>query len=143
MTGRYEISVSFDGYYSFSLYVGSGAPLLTGTAHTTLPLCRKGIASVRLNSDAPLEDIADDVEAADGDTAPPPEEKEKMKCPKFTVTRDAEGMYRLTLYAKNGREVARSSPAATHGAALDMLDAIRRVAGDARTVEVGYVRRHL
>ena len=65
MTGRYEISVSFDGYYSFSLYVGSGAPLLTGTAHTTLPLCRKGIASVRLNSDAPLEDIADDAEAAD------------------------------------------------------------------------------
>ena len=133
MTGRYEISVSFDGYYSFSLYVGSGAPLLTGTAHSTLPLCRKGIASVRLNSDAPLEDLADDAEAADGDTAPTPEEKEKMKCPKFTVT----------LYAKNGREVARSSPAATHGAALDMLEAVRRVAGDARTVEVGYVRRHM
>ena len=40
MTGRYEISVSFDGYYTFGLYIGSGRPLIEGRAHSTLPLCR-------------------------------------------------------------------------------------------------------
>lgn len=30
MTGRYEISVSFDGYYTFGLYIGSGRPLIEG-----------------------------------------------------------------------------------------------------------------
>ena len=130
MTGRYEISVSFDGYYTFGLYIGSGRPLLEGRAHSTLPLCRKGIASVRLNCDAPLEDRTAHEDDTTSDTAadvPPP------KCPKFVLTHDADGTYRLTLYAKNGKAIAASPGDATHGAALDSLDAIRAVAREAHT----------
>lgn len=110
MTGRYEISVSFDGFYSFALCVGSRV-LLEGGEHTTLPLCRKGIASVRINSDAPL--------AAEG---------EEVKCPKFCVAATEDGRYKLYLYAKNGRQVASSPPHATYAAAAELWEDIRRVA---------------
>ena len=123
MTGRYEISVSFDGYYTFALFVGSGSPLLEGQEHSTLPLCRKGIASVRLNCDAPLEDMCAD-ETAPPDTpfvqsfTPGGDERstvtqegvrKAMKCPKFVLDRNS-GMYRITLYAKNGKPVQRTPP---------------------------------
>lgn len=130
MTGRYEISVSFDGYYSFGLYINSGRPLLRGGDHSTLPLCRKGIASVRLNCDAPLEDrSADDDE---GEDAVP---SARTKCPKFLLEMSGDGMYRLTLYAKNGKVIAESPGDATRDAALGVLECIRAVARDARTVE--------
>lgn len=131
MTGRYEIAVSFDGYYSFGLYVGTGRPLLAGGDHSTLPLCRKGIASVRLNADAPLEDLTLPVE--DGDEGVPL--RARLRCPKFTLECGGDGMYRLTLYAKNGKPVAVSPPDATPDAAIAVLEAIRRVAMDARTAE--------
>ena len=128
MTGRYEISVLFDGYYSFGLYVGSGRPLLAGGEHSTLPLCRKGIASVRLNADAPLEDLAAEEE---GESA----EVKRIRAPKFTLAKGEDGMYRLTLYAKNGKPVAASPPDATHDAAVEVLESVRRVAACARTKE--------
>ena len=129
MTGRYEISVSFDRYYTFSLSVGSGRPLLEGCPHSTLPLCRKGIASVRLNCDAPLEDLCADGEENDADPAetealPPP----PLKCPKFTLRRDEDGMYTVTLYAKNGKAVA---------AAIETVEKIRVVARTAHSTEPG------
>lgn len=148
MTGRYEISVSFDGYYTFALFVGSGSPLLEGQEHSTLPLCRKGIASVRLNCDAPLEDMCAD-ETAPPDTpfvqsfTPGGDERstvtqegvrKAMKCPKFVLDRNS-GMYRITLYAKNGKPVAATPEIATRDAALEALERIRTVARTAHTTE--------
>lgn len=115
MTGRYEISVSFDGFYSFALCVGTRV-LLDGGDHSTLPLCRKGIASVRINADAPL--------AAMGEEA-------AQKCPKFCVLADGEGRFRLYLYAKNGRAIAASPPHATAESAAELWEDIRRVAATA------------
>lgn len=137
MTGRYEISVSFDGSYTFSLLVGSGSPLLVGGEHSTLPLCRKGIASVRLNCDAPLEDMC-----ADGDE-PDPEgrhagscdpSRKPQKCPKFLLFRNG-GRYTVTLYAKNGKALASTPGDATREAALETLCRIRTVARAAHTTE--------
>ena len=138
MTGRYEISVSFDRYYTFSLSVGSGRPLLEGCPHSTLPLCRKGIASVRLNCDAPLEDLCADGE--ENDTAPAETEAPPpppIKCPKFTLRRDEDGMYTVTLYAKNGKAVAATPPAATREAAIETVEKIRVVARTAHSTEPG------
>ncbi len=145
MTGRYEISVSFDGYYNFALFVGSGSPLLEGQEHSTLPLCRKGIASVRLNCDAPLEDMCADEDAPSfvssfvpyfvPDGGGQQEQKHKaMKCPKFVLDRSG-GMYRVTLYAKNGKPVAATPEIATRDAALEALERIRTVARTAHTTE--------
>ncbi len=115
MIGRYEISVSFDGCYSFSLFVGTRVLLESGK-HTTLPLCRKGIASVRINSDAPLAN------------------NENIKCPKFNVAATDDGKYKLFLYAKNGRVIASSPPLATTDAAAELWEDIRRVAASAQCI---------
>ena len=80
---------------------------------------RKDVYKRQAHEDDTTSDTAADV--------PPP------KCPKFVLTHDADGTYRLTLYAKNGKAIAASPGDATHGAALDSLDAIRAVAREAHT----------
>lgn len=124
-SGRYEITKDDAGEFRFSLVTVSGKVLAHSAAYKTLNLCKKGIASLRVNSDAPLEDKC---EIYEGMT-----EKE-LKCPKIELSEQKSGGYNFLLRAKNGNVIARGEGYGTKIRCLEAIANLRYIAFSSETV---------
>ena len=127
--GRYEITKDRDGVYSFRLVTVFGKPVAVGGTYKSLALCKKGIASLRVNSDAPAEDLTVMSEISEGG--------EQIKCPKIVISRD-EGMngYNFVVKAKNGGVIARGEGYGTRIKCLEAVENLRYTAFLADTTEI-------
>lgn len=125
--GRYLIEKKEDSF-SFKLYSIGGKLLAKSGSYKTPELCKKGIASLRVNSDAPLCDL----------TLPKHEMGEMPKCPKIELYKDeddAYGSYNFRIKAKNGIVIACGEGYGTKPRCLDVIGALRTSARGAVTEE--------
>ncbi len=132
-TGRYEISRSAAGEYRFTLVTVSGIPLAHSGIYKSLSVCKKGIASLRVNSDAPLEDKTDAAAELIGYS-------EQMRCPKIELISDlgigGVGGYNFVLRAKNGNIIATGEGYGTKKRCLEAIANLRYIAFSAQTTEM-------
>ncbi|MGN1048512.1 MAG: DUF1508 domain-containing protein [Eubacteriales bacterium] len=132
--GRYEISKNSEGKYFFRLLTVSGKPLLHSGIYENLAVCRKGVASLRVNADAPLEDKT-------GKTESGAEQKDGsetvLKCPKIELYEEKNaagyGSYNFVVRARNGAAVARGEGYGTKKRALEAVENFRYTAFSAET----------
>lgn len=125
--GRYLIEKKEDSF-SFKLYSIGGKLLARSGSYKTPELCKKGIASLRVNSDAPLCDL----------TLPEYESGEPQRCPKIELFKDdddAHGSYNFRIRAKNGIVIASGEGYGTKNRCLDVISALRASAIGATTEE--------
>ena len=128
--GRFEISMTDAGGYTYRLVAVGGRVVALGGEYKTLPVCKKSIASLRINSDAPVCDL----------TAEFFNERERavaQKCPKIEIF-SAEGGYGYCyrVRAKNGSEIARGQVAGTKLRCLEAIETMKKIAFSAESEQV-------
>ena len=108
--------------YSFVLKAGNGEIILVSETYASEDSCKNGIASVKKNALAHVEDQTK-------------EGYEALKHPKFEVYQDKGGEYRFRLKARNGKIVAVSEGYTSKAACMSGIDSVRSNAADAETEE--------
>lgn len=94
--GKFVISKTKNGEFTFSLKAGNGEIILTASeSYTSMSGCQGGIASVQKNALAHVED-----QTAEG--------FEELTHPKFEVYKDKAGEFRFRLKARNGENIGKS-----------------------------------
>ena len=94
MAGKFVITTAKNGEFTFNLKASNGEVILTSSeTYTTQSACENGIASVKKNAGAPIEDQTRD---------------EKQGHPKFELYKDKGGDFRFRLKAGNGQIVGKS-----------------------------------
>lgn len=136
--GRYEISKNSEGKYYFRLLTVSGKPLLYSGTYENLAVCRKGVASLRVNADAPLEDKTGKTEsAAEQKDGVKDGSETVLKCPKIELYEEKNaagyGSYNFVVRARNGAAVARGEGYGTKKRALEAVENFRYTAFSAET----------
>ncbi len=126
--GKYIITKNSLGEYSFVLKNISGNEIARSGIYKSLPPCKKGIASLRINSDAPLDDITDEFRT---DIA-------RVLCPKIELIKDTGndmGSYNFIIKAKNGNIIAKGIGYGTKSRCLEAISTLRYIAFSAETEE--------
>ncbi|MBQ8004798.1 MAG: DUF1508 domain-containing protein [Clostridia bacterium] len=128
--GRYEIKKNEAGEYSFRLLTVGGIALAHSGSYKSLPVCKKGIASLRVNADAPLDDTTEaDLGVTPGNTP--------MKCPKIELKNDGEhGGYNFYVRAKNGNVIASGEGYGTKKRCLEAISNLKYIAFSSVTSEI-------
>lgn len=129
--GRYEIYRNSEGEYRFALVTVSGIPLAHSGAYKSLQLCKKGIASLRVNADVPLDDKTEEFSGV----------SEHIRCPKIELIMDENigiGGYNFAVRAKNGNVIATGEGYGTKKRCLEAITNLRYIAFGAETTEVFY-----
>lgn len=107
----------------FDLKAGNGEVIASGEVYSTEDACKKGIESVRKNSEiAKLED-----QTVEG--------FETVTNPKFEVYEDKSGEVRFRLKARNGEIIAVSEGYKTKASCLNGIESVRKNAPEAQVVE--------
>lgn len=128
-SGRYEISKNELGEYRFSLVTVSGRALAHSGLYKTLGVCKKGIASLRVNSDAPLDDRSEWIDGL---------RSAEIKCPRIELTEEGFGGYNFLVRAKNGSVIATGEGYGTKKRCLEAIANLRYIAFSAETTEKGF-----
>ena len=124
--GKFVVSLIEDGRLKFDLKAGNGEIIASSQGYTAYSSCRNGIASVRRNArTAAIED----------QTLP---DYDVLKCPKFEVFEDGAGGFQFRLKAKNGQVVVTGQSYKSKSGCLGGIDALRKNAPDAPTVDADY-----
>jgi len=124
MAGKFEIKVSNNGTYRFSLKAGNGEVIAISQTYSTIAACKKGIESVRRNSvAAKIEDQT-------------VEDAKTVTNPKFEVYQDKAGEFRFRLKARNGENILSGEGYAAKAGCLNGIDSIRRNAPEAAVVTI-------
>ena len=93
--GKFVISKTKNGEFTFSLKAGNGEIILTASeSYTSMSGCQGGIASVQKNALAHVED-----QTVEG--------FEELTHPKFEVYKDKAGEFRFRLKARNGENIGK------------------------------------
>lgn len=122
--GRYEITKNSDGTCFFRLLTISGKPVVHSGIYNGIAVCKKGIASLRINSDAPIDDKTE----KKGDT-----EKE-LKCPKIEIYSEKNsagngyGSFNFAVRARNGTVIACGEGYGTKNRCLEAVQSLRYIA---------------
>lgn len=120
--GKFVISPTKNGEYTFNLKAGNGEPILTASeTYTTLDSCKAGVESVRKNANAHVED-----QTVEG--------FEKLTHPKFELYEDKAGEYRFRLKARNGENIGRSEGYKAKDSARNGIASVGKNAPDADVV---------
>lgn len=122
-SGRYEIVKKSDGEYTFSLYGAGSRPIALGGSYKTVALAKKGIASLRINSSAPVTDLS--APEADGGAGRP-------RFPRIEIRTEEDG-YNFTVFAKNGNIIARGEGYGTRSRCLETVASLKYIAFSAET----------
>ncbi|MBR1560976.1 MAG: YegP family protein [Clostridia bacterium] len=94
MAGKFIITTAKNGEFTFNLKAGNGEVILTASeTYTTLKACENGIASVKKNALAPVEDQT---------------REESVGHPKYELYQDKAGEFRFRLKASNGQNIGKS-----------------------------------
>lgn len=124
-SGRYEITKNGENEFSFCLVTVGGKVIAKSGKYKTLGVCKKGIASLRINSDAPIDDKTDFF-AEDN--------REKMRCPKIDILTSG-GAYNFFVRAKNGSIIAEGEGYGTKNRCLEAIANLRYIAFSAENIE--------
>ncbi len=107
----------------FDLKARNGEVIATSEVYTTLPACKKGIASVQKNAAiAAVED-----QTVEGFA--------KQKHPKFEIYMDKSEEYRFRLKATNGQVIAVSEGYKAMASCRNGIESVKKNAPDAPVVE--------
>lgn len=106
----------------FDLKARNGEVIVTSEVYTTLPACKKGIASVQKNA----------VKAAVEDQTVEGFAKEKH--PKFEIYMDKNEEYRFRLKATNGQIIGVSEGYTTKPSCLNGVESVKKNVVDAQVV---------
>jgi len=123
MASKFEIRVTKNGGYRFALKAANGQVISTSQVYKTIVTCKKGIASVKVNALAHIEDQT--VEEAELVT---------LKNPKYEVYRDKAGEFRFRLRAKNGQIILSGEGYGTKSSCQNGIASIGKNAPDAEIV---------
>ena len=122
MAGKFVITTANNGEFTFNLKASNGEVVLTASeTYTTQSACENGIASVKKNASAPIEDQTRD---------------EKLGHPKYELYKDKAGEFRFRLKAANGQNVGRSEGYKAKASARKGIASIAKNAPDAPIVVV-------
>ena len=119
--GKFIISSDKKGQSRFVLKAGNGEIIATSESYASQDSCKNGIASVRKNCDAHIED-----QTADG--------FEKLPCPKYELYADKKGEFRFRLKAGNGEIIATSEGYTAKASCKNGVESVSRNAKDAEIV---------
>ena len=91
--GKFVVKTTKSGAYKFDLLATNGQVIATSQSYKSQKTCKEGIASVKVNALAHVED-----QTVEG--------YEVLKHPKYELYQDKAGEYRFRLKAKNGQIIA-------------------------------------
>ncbi len=120
--GKFAVKTTNTGI-KFDLKAGNGETIATSEVYKAEASCMKGIASVRKNSAAPVED-----QTVEGFAV--------IKNPKFEVYTDKKGEFRFRLKAKNGQVIATSEGYKSKPSCLNGIESCKKNAPDAKIEKV-------
>ncbi len=124
-SGRYEITKNGADEFSFCLMTLGGKVIARSGKYKTPGVCKKGIASLRINSDAPIEDKTDCFSE---------NEAKKICCPKIELVA-SDGAYNFYVKAKNGSIIAEGEGYGTKNRCLEAISNLRYIAFSAENIE--------
>lgn len=125
-SGRYEITKNGENEFTFSLVTLGGKVIARSGKYKSLVVCKKGIASLRINSDAPIDDKTE----AFSDTP-----EEKICCPKIEILASG-GAYNFYVKAKNGSIIAEGEGYGTKNRCLEAISNLKYSAFSAESTEI-------
>lgn len=99
----------------FDLKAANGEVIASSEVYTSDAACATGIESVRKN--APKAGLEDQTKR---------KQAEKVKNPKFEIFRDAAGLFRFRLRAKNGETIAVSDAYKAKASCINGIESVRR-----------------
>ena len=121
MAGKFVISKTKNGEYTFSLKAGNGEIILVASeSYASIDGCKNGVESVRSNAGAHVEDQTKD---------------ESRSHPKYELYQDKAGEYRFRLKARNGQNIGKSEGYKAKAGALNGIESISKNAPDAAVIE--------
>lgn len=123
MAGKFEIRATKNGGYRFVLKASNGQVVSTSQVYKTIVTCKKGIASVKVNALAHVEDQTVDES-----------EIQTLKNPKYELYKDKAGEFRFRLCAKNGQIILSGEGYGTKTNCRNGIDSIGKYAPDAEVV---------
>ena len=123
MASKFEISATKNGGFRFALKAANGQVISTSQVYKTVVTCKKGIASVKVNALAHIEDQT--LDAA---------EQVTLKNPKYEIYKDKAGEFRFRLRAKNGQIILSGEGYGTKANCKNGIESIGKNAPDAEVI---------
>ena len=123
MASKFEISATQNGGFRFALKAANGQVISTSQVYKTVVTCKKGIASVKVNALAHIEDQT--LEEA---------EQVTLKNPKYEIYKDKAGECRFRLRAKNGQIILSGEGYGTKANCKNGIESIGKNAPDAEVI---------
>ena len=121
--GKFVISKTKNGEFTFNLKAGNGEIILTASeSYTSMSGCQGGIASVQKNALAHVEE-----QTAEG--------FEELTHPKFEVYKDKAGEFRFRLKARNGENIGKSESYKRKDSCMKGIASVGKNAPDAKIEE--------
>ena len=122
MAGKFVITTAKNGEFTFNLKASNGEVILTASeTYTTMSACENGIASVKKNCGANIEDQT---------------RNESQKHPKYELYKDKAGEFRFRLKASNGEIIGKSEGYKAKASAKKGIASIAKNAPDAPIVVI-------
>ena len=111
MAGKFVITTAKNGEFTFNLKASNGEVILTASeTYTSQSACENGIASVKKNAGAVIEDQT---------------REEKASNPKFELYKDKAGEFRFRLKAGNGEIIATSEGYKAKSGCLNGIESVQ------------------
>ena len=122
MAGKFVVITAKNGEFTFNLKASNGEVILTASeTYTTMSACENGIASVKKNSGANIEDQT---------------RGESQKHPKYELYKDKADEFRFRLKAANGEIIGKSEGYKAKASAKKGIASIAKNAPDAPIVVI-------
>ncbi|MEG0912852.1 MAG: YegP family protein [Oscillospiraceae bacterium] len=115
--GKFVISDTKNGGYHFVLKAGNGEIIASGETYSSLDACKNGVASVRKNCGAAVEDQT-------------VKSEESVKNPKFEIYQDKRGDFRFRLKAANGEIIATGEGYTAKSSCKNGIESVKKNAPD-------------
>ena len=122
MAGKFIITTTKNGEFTFNLKAGNGEIILTASeTYTSMSACENGINSVKKNALAAVEDQT---------------REESVSNPKYELYQDKAGEFRFRMKAANGQIIGKSEGYKAKASAKKGIASIGKNAPDAPVVVV-------
>ena len=120
MAGKFIITTTKNGEFTFNLKAGNGEIILTASeTYTSMSACENGINSVKKNALAAVEDQT---------------REESVSNPKYELYQDKAGEFRFRMKAANGQNIGKSEGYKAKASAKKGIASIGKNAPDAPIV---------
>ena len=119
--GKFLVKASESGGCHFNLQASNGKTVASSQLYSSVDSCKKGIASVKNNCAAEIEDQTK-------------KNFESLKHPKYEVYKDKGGAFRFRLTAANGQHILASQGYTTKDNCLHGIQSVKNNAPDADIV---------